>query len=160
MLCSLPLFLPNVSNSSRTLWASYARTLQYEVLYSQSLSCQVWSRSISSELISSWSQSQAATRPWLCPQTVCLQRDEIMFLFYCYSLLLPAYITDSPVHSCSTSLIRAIFCNILFTLPTFFLFIVIGISLGVRGQCSRMALGSDGRSGWEKQESRYESWWW
>lgn len=78
----------------------------------------------------------------------------------CYSMLLPTYITDSPVHSCSTLLIKAIFCNILFTLPTFILLIVIEISLGVRGQFSRMALGSDGRSGWEKQESRSEGWWW
>lgn len=92
--------------------------------------------------------------------TVCLQRNEIMFSFYCCSLLLPTYITDSPVHSCSTLLIKAIFCNILFTLPTFILLIVIEISLGVRGQFSRMALGSDGRSGWEKQESRSEGWWW
>lgn len=40
--------------------------------------------------------------------------------------------TDSPVHSCSTLLIEAMFCNILFTLPTFISFIIIEISLGER----------------------------
>lgn len=42
------------------------------------------------------------------------------------------YSTVSPVHSCSTLLIEAMFCNVLFTLPTFISFIITEISLGER----------------------------
>lgn len=52
--------------------------------------------------------------------------------------------TDSPVHSCSTLLIKAIFCNILFTLPTF---IITEISPGESSQCSRMVTVNDDGSG-------------
>ena len=127
---------------------------------SKTLPCLVQSYSILSKLASSWSQSQASCLQdglsSLPTRDASEERWNNIFLLLRFIAGVHRC-TDSPVHSCSTLLIEAIFCNILFTLPTC---IVTEISLGESSQGSRMITVSDYGSGWNKQESRMWTWWW
>lgn len=105
-----------------------------------------------------WSQNQlwrlrACRRAQLCPHHVSAEKWNNIFLLL---LFIPGVrVCNSPMHPCSSLLIKAIFCNIVFfTLPTF---IVIKFPLGESSQCSRMVTVNNPGSGWNKQESR--TWW-
>lgn len=156
-----PLFSPlSLPNTSCMLWASYPLILPMQNTLFQK-ACLAW-----------WRATASCLNPFLlgrrvrhlvCRMGSALPMHDVSAEKWNNIFLLLLFIpgvhicnTDSPMHSCSTLLIKAIFCNILFTLPTF---IIIEISLGESSQCSRMVTVNDHGSGWNKQESRTWTWW-
>lgn len=133
MLCSLPLFLPRGPNNSLCSGLLMLLTCQCKIQEA----CPAWSRTAASCLNSFLLGCRV--RHFDCKMDSALPTHSVLAeklnnIFFLL-LFIPGvclYSTDSPVHSCSTSLIEAMFCNILFTLPTLISFIIIEISLGER----------------------------
>lgn len=84
--------------------------------------------------------------------TMCLQRNEIIFSFYCSSFQVSMYVTLQCTLANQSNILQHDF----FKLSTF---IIIEYPLGESSQCSRIVPVNNSGSGWSKQESRMWTWW-